>query len=283
MRNRRKSNHCLIVFAAFTVLACKDIQAPRSSVSVPTRSSVNCYDATACEATGDTYVPQTHEEIVATFGDGLLYQFHSSDLPTFDPASYGLSDYLDFAIAPGCIQMADYGMFNGDARWEAPSGGMIMFPVLPPFTFVSYKNAKPYKGLYWSVYNTNRFVKGTDPNTGDIWEFAGEFTALCRTARRAPGGGQIGYIYVRDAVSTPRLYRRGGGGGGGESGDACEETEVIYDPDDPCSSGGGGTGGGGSGGGGGDNCHSEYVTIEVSTDGGNSWTTWFAGEAQVCG
>ena len=81
-----------------------------------------------------------------------------------------------------------------------------------------------------------------------------------------------------------------GGGGGGGGGDGGCETQLIYDPDQPCPGGGGGgggeptvtPGGGGGGGGGGTTCHQEWVIIEVSYDGGATWSTWWEGYANVC-
>jgi hypothetical protein len=76
---------------------------------------------------------------------------------------------------------------------------------------------------------------------------------------------------------------RGDGGG-------CFQVEYDpYDPDgDDCGDrgDGGGTGGGGDGGGGdgggGFTCHTEYVVIEISYDGGNTWHVYWEGEATVC-
>lgn len=59
----------------------------------------------------------------------------------------------------------------------------------------------------------------------------------------------------------------GSGGGGPEGFFSCAPGE------------GGGTGGGG---GGNPSCHSEYAIIEISTDGGNTWTTWWEGWIEVC-
>jgi hypothetical protein len=79
------------------------------------------------------------------------------------------------------------------------------------------------------------------------------------------------------------------GGGEGEC-----ETQFIYDPSQGCPGGGNGDDGGGSGGddpgdgggsgtgGGGTSCHTEYVFIEVSYDGGSTWSTWWEGYANVC-
>ena len=61
---------------------------------------------------------------------------------------------------------------------------------------------------------------------------------------------------------------------------------IDYDPYDPdaggadCSSE---ENGGGGGGGAGSNCRTEYIVIEVSYDGGSTWSTFWEGNAQVCG
>ncbi len=83
-----------------------------------------------------------------------------------------------------------------------------------------------------------------------------------------------------DSSSEPGYTNPGG----------CEDpTELIYDPYDSdsgdCGSGGGGGGGGGSGGGGGGgglSCHTEFIVIEISYDGGLTWWTWWQGDATVC-
>jgi hypothetical protein len=61
------------------------------------------------------------------------------------------------------------------------------------------------------------------------------------------------------------------------------EHDVNYDPFNPtapdCPGGGGG---GGDGDGGGVDCRSEYIVVEVSFDGGNTWILWWQGTALVC-
>lgn len=60
-----------------------------------------------------------------------------------------------------------------------------------------------------------------------------------------------------------------------------QPASASYDPYAASTSDCGDTGGGG-GGGGGSNCHLEYVRIEVSHDGGETWTTYVEGTATVC-
>lgn len=45
---------------------------------------------------------------------------------------------------------------------------------------------------------------------------------------------------------------------------------------------GGGAGGGDAGGAGNVTCHWEYMTIEISYDGGRTWSVWWEGWGQVC-
>ncbi len=54
----------------------------------------------------------------------------------------------------------------------------------------------------------------------------------------------------------------------------------TYGPGSPASSGGGSSGGGSTGGG--TTCNHEYVLIEVSYDGGQTWSVWWEGWATVC-
>jgi len=106
--------------------------------------------------------------------------------------------------------------------------------------------------------------------------------AFSVTCRRISGALPFAYF---DVLSFQPLgwrirYEPGSGGGG------CGYTMIIYDPEGCDGTGGGGStggGGGGDGGGGsGGNCHTEYIYIEISNDGGNTWTVYWEGYATVC-
>lgn len=273
----------LSVLTCLCTFACTDsIDGPSRRVIEP-RRMVSCYTPDNCAATDDGYVPQTHDEMLSTFGDGLFYQFDVPvSRPIYDPAAYGNPNGGYLGSARGCIDFADFGFANGLARWVAPDGEAVYFAAEPPFYFVQYMNRLPYKGMYWAVYSTPTTVTADDPSTGDVYQWSGQFSALCTTAVKVPNG-QIGYVYAREVITTPTLVSRGSSGGGG-GGSSCD-TQIIYDPSQPCTGGGGGGGGsgsGGTGGSGGSSCTSEYVIIEVSNDGGATWTTWWEGYANVC-
>jgi hypothetical protein len=120
------------------------------------------------------------------------------------------------------------------------------------------------------------------------WLIHGDFRANCV-------GFKIGVI-VEEAGFLTRLelktgeYRISKNPKFGYS-SGCDPYTLIYvvDPyqyeQQQCSggTGSGGTGSGGeSGGGGGSNCRTEYVVIEISYDGGNTWQTWYEGSVTVC-
>lgn len=58
-------------------------------------------------------------------------------------------------------------------------------------------------------------------------------------------------------------------------------TRISYDPESPDCDPYDGTSGGATSGG--DNCHDEYVVIEISYDDGATWHKWWEGWATVCG
>ncbi len=90
--------------------------------------------------------------------------------------------------------------------------------------------------------------------------------------------------------------RRNDGCGGAGSGPIYMESYDPYAPDqdnesvqgdlsvqNSCGGGGGGDGGeGGGGGGGGSSCYSEWMEIEISYDGGQTWHPYWSGWGQVC-
>ncbi|HSU17789.1 hypothetical protein [Longimicrobium sp.] len=76
-----------------------------------------------------------------------------------------------------------------------------------------------------------------------------------------------------------------GGGSPGGTGFTDVGMDPGYDPYGTFDSGGGscdGSAGTSGDSGGGVVCHTEYIYIEISYDGGITWQTWWEGEAKVC-
>jgi hypothetical protein len=95
-------------------------------------------------------------------------------------------------------------------------------------------------------------------------------------------------FYTMPASNIYDFQRIGGDEEGCEGGGSTELVENVeyggYDPfESQVSNGGcGSSGGGGDPGTGGGNCHTEWVVIEISYDGGNTWQTYWEGTATVC-
>ena len=176
-------------------------------------------------------------------------------------------------------------------HWNGPNG-VVSFPLAPPQLFVRYRPGtyKNPRGLVFfrAIYETIAPSQATDA-AGDVWSFVGQFNALCRGGQYEVGPlvfrGQL--IVTQDPITPPVLVQSGGGGGGG----SCELDPYAYETYDPYSytetdntgCGTGDTNGDGSGsGGGGTACQVEFVYLEVSSDGGLTWTTIWQGDALVC-
>jgi hypothetical protein len=238
-----------------------------------------------------TNVIYSMDDVAADFPDGT-YAFDSDTsrgtrgTPTIAPdLSDGSEDFCRDAFKPVYL------------HWNGPSG-IVSFLLQPPQLFVSYRQGtyRSPRGLIFfrAIYETITPSEGTDAD-GDVWRFLGRFNALCRGGQYEIGPlvfrGQL--IVTEDPITTPVFVRHSGGGAGGGG---CEnDTQYTYETYDPYNAGlgdntgcgtgvsGSGTGGSGGGGSGGaTNCHTEYIYIDVSTDGGLTWTTIWEGDALVC-
>ncbi len=177
--------------------------------------------------------------------------------------------------------------------WDPGFGhGSVVFRLPPPLLFRSYRRGtiREKAGiLRLAVYETIVAVEGSD-QIGNTWRFRGRFNAKCRGGAVELGpivfGAQA--VVPENPIDIPVLIRSGNYGGGG-----CEEEfQLVYNPYDSGSRGddcgprgegdGSGGGGGETGTGGSGSCRTEYVYVEVSLDGGNTWTVWWEGEATVC-
>jgi hypothetical protein len=174
-----------------------------------------------------------------------------------------------------------------DLWWSSPNGSLVSFHLNPPLLLVSkgpggYTDKKGQKFAN-AVYETLAASTGTDAS-GQKWGFRGRFSAYCRNGNLEIGpivfGGQL--LVALSPIDRPYPI----GSGGGDAG-SCN-SQIIYDPSTPpdqtCpgGGGGGGTGGGGGSGPGGSTCTSEYIYIEISYDGGATWSVWWEGYASVC-
>jgi uncharacterized membrane protein YgcG len=175
-----------------------------------------------------------------------------------------------------------------DLWWNSPAG-VVLFHLDPPLLLVS-KGPGTYtdnRGLKFanSVYESMSTSTATDA-LGQRWAFKGKFRAYCRNGNLELGpivfGGQM--LVALGPLDPPYRVE----GSAGEGGGSCY-TQLFYDPDQECPGGGGGTGGGdeggggsGGGSGGGGGCLTEYIILEISYDGGNTWSVWWEGYASVC-
>lgn len=130
--------------------------------------------------------------------------------------------------------------------------------------------------------------------TDGEWKVSGNHVVAARQCLDAAYSYWMGIPAVVIRLWNEQLYYIGsgsgdgcGGGegaGGGEYITSHDEIAVYssdYDPyasEPPC---GGGTGGGG-GGVPGFTCSYDYVTLEISKDGGQTWEVWWAGWTLVC-
>lgn len=180
--------------------------------------------------------------------------------------------------------------------WYDGGYGNMRFHLDPPLLFVGYRTGtyRSPRGLVFrrAVYETIQPSEAVDP-AGNVWRFQGRFNALCRGGELEIGplvfGGQI--LVSEDVVTRPVLVRRGTGDdecGGGNGDWYYMESYDPYSPvpDDgsgdssiatDCGSGGGSTFDPAD-----YACTWDYITIEISYDGGQTWHHFWSGWAQVC-
>lgn len=277
----RRSYALLALLASGLLAACSD--AKPGPVAAPT--VVPAHHDVAPE----TNVIYNMDDIAADFPEGTFALDTDSSVDSRGTPS----------IAPDVIDGSTE--FCRDAfkpvylHWNGPDG-IVSFLLNPPQLFVSYRAGtfKGRTGLIFrkAVYETVTPSQAEDA-VGSVWRFQGRFNALCRGGEFELGpivfNGQV--IVTQDPITTPVLVSRGSGGGGAGTCDI--DTYYSYETYDPysptmednsgCGTGdyGGETGvGGGSDGGA--NCHTEYIAVDMSTDGGLTWTTIWEGEALIC-
>lgn len=175
-----------------------------------------------------------------------------------------------------------------DLWWTGPNG-LVMFHLEPPL-LLNRKGPGTYKdkkGQIFanSVYESLKESVGQDA-LGHKWGFVGKFSAYCKNGDLEIGpivfGGQM--LVALSPIDPPYRIDETGDGPG------CD-TQFFYDPDQPCPGDDtGGTGGGGDPGSEptatpGDpelSCTSDTIVLEISYDGGVTWSVWWEGEAQIC-
>jgi hypothetical protein len=179
-----------------------------------------------------------------------------------------------------------------DLWWDG-GYGLMSFHLDPPLLFVGFSlgTFRSPRGLVFqkAVYETIQTAEAVDP-AGNVWRFQGRFNALCRGGEMEVGplvfGGQL--LVSQNPITRPVLVRRGAGGGDDGCGDGTGEDAYYMESYDPYSpvpdedavipSCGGSTGGAG----GNYTCWWDYVTLEISYDGGQTWHFFWSGWAQVC-
>jgi hypothetical protein len=207
------------------------------------------------------------------------------------PEGQALAPYIDSDQLVGydAVVCRDH-MRSAHLWWDSPNdNGLVGFHVNPPLRFHGYTGSfTDRRGLRWrkAVYSTGEASEGQD-NAGNVWRFRGRFNAQCRMGQKQMGPLLIDaqLVFPTSLIDQPVLVRRGTGGGGC-GGDSMFVYEPAYDPynpygpEDDCDRNGDGGGGDPGGAGGGDNCHIEYIYIEVFN--GSSWVVWWEGNATVC-
>ncbi|HEX6367971.1 MAG TPA: hypothetical protein VF006_03495 [Longimicrobium sp.] len=181
--------------------------------------------------------------------------------------------------------------------WYDGGYGNMLFHLDPPLLFVGYREGtfRSPRGLVFrkAVYESIQPSETVDPD-GNVWQFQGRFNALCRGGELEIGpvvfGAQV--LVSENPVTRPVLVRRGSGDNdecGGGNGDWYYMES--YDPYLPvpetdsgdasiaayCGSGGGSTFDPAD-----YACTWDYITIEISYDGGQTWQHFWSGWAQVC-
>jgi len=141
---------------------------------------------------------------------------------------------------------------------------------------------KEYETFFWGRY---RFTAHNQGGIGPI-EMAGFF--YVSKAQCYAQGNQGIYVVVSPVIEYYGPRRDGLGeeecSGGGDTELVANVREPGYDPFEKEESGGGCDGGGGGAGGGTtENCTSEWVIVERSDDGGNTWYTIYEGWVSTCG
>jgi hypothetical protein len=186
-----------------------------------------------------------------------------------------------------------------DLFWDG-GDGIMRFHLDPPLLFVGYSagNYRTRRGIVLrrAVYETITESEAIDP-AGSRWRFTGRFQALCRGGEYEIGpvvfGAQI--LVAQNPLTHPVLVFRGRDSDGSCGGDGSWTGGgpiymFSYDPYAPdqerdvtgeaCS--GSGSSGGSDGGDGAGNCTWDYVTIQISRDGGVTWETYWSGWAKTC-
>ncbi|HET6765482.1 MAG TPA: hypothetical protein VFH27_17470 [Longimicrobiaceae bacterium] len=192
----------------------------------------------------------------------------------------------------------------------AHNGEMINFYFRGPFQFIRHvSTTSPFPTALY------RFSKDAPSDDGKYYAPRGNNVLLAcdghyvldNSLIRLWVGHFYGKLYngpILPTGGTNQIACSDGGGGGTEYGPLWPTYPVDYGPHydqsidnasyDPyapdaqefdCGSigGGGGLGSGGNTDGEGAGCTAEYIVIEISHDGGATWSVWWEGTAEVCG
>lgn len=279
----RRLSRCLSLSVAFgAVVACSD--------AAPDPVTPNAHTARPSNQTSLTTDVWNMADVEADFGG--LY--------SLDTTQAGMD--ASFYVSPIDPYTGDRGFcrdhFNAIDLWWDGGYGLMRFHLDPPLLFAAYRTGtytSPRRLVFrQAIYETIAPSEATDP-AGNVWRFEGRYNALCRGGELELGpvvfGGQI--VVAQDPITRPVLVRRGTGDDGcGDRGGGDWHYMESYDPYSPApeddgdstvttSCGGGGTGGAGF------NpanyaCTWDYITIEISYDGGQTWNHFWSGWAQVC-
>ena len=283
-------------------------------------TSTACRDAVRAVTAPEGPQPAPAQHDIAPIGDPSdSWEWMSATVPTYvEMVALDQTPHADDGVARVCPD-DQLIMRNANLQMEH-NGETINFYFRGPFTFLRrVSTTSPYPT---ALYRFNKDTYSDDrkyyapAGNGVLLACDGHYV-LNNDLIRLWVGHFYGKLYNGPILPNPSAHdplacSSGGGGGGGSGyGPLWPNWPVDYGPSyntsvdnyyyDPYAPDGGdavdcsgldgdggisvGGGGGTSGdpGGGGSNCSTEWVAIEVSYDGGETWSVWWEGEAQVCG
>ncbi len=223
-----------------------------------------------------TMLPTKHRSLRQQWGFAILLVLLSS-VP-IGAQTYQDSD--DSVVEPfQCWSSATFYSHKNPPYYEFRDTGYYFDP--NPFQLRTYLGGRQDWAEMWPATGS-RTLKSV--NASKAWELP-SITVQCYVRKYWWGFNQTFMVVRSEDGFIKDLSVACGGGSPGPF--LNEPYAASYDPSDPYGStsttegctGGGGTGMGGGGAGG---CQSVFLTIEVSHDGGNTWSTYWEGWATVC-
>lgn len=173
-----------------------------------------------------------------------------------------------------CWSQASFHSYKNPQYFEFQNSGYFFDP--NPFQLRSYLGGRMDWAEMWPSTGNKALIAKNAPK---VWKYP-SITVQCFVRRYWFG------------LNTPYMTIKNEGGYLEDLSTACsgpitrDPYAASYDPSDPlestvasdeCTNGEGGDSGGA-----GVSCSSEWIRIEVSNDGGATWTVWYEGTATIC-